>query len=140
MSQPVNLYRPDVDLSTVDNLVSGTLAQMKVVAVEIPEGTETLLRGNPLTSTDGVTFRPIAANTDAIMGILLNDVDATNEYELGSAAVAFGGEFNQRKIEEVLDRELTPLQVNNARMNQLFIAPMNPAPTVDGSEEPGGGW
>jgi len=135
----VNLYRPDVDGSTVDNLVSGTLIPLKLLDVTLADGSGIVKRGTPLTSTNGVTYMPISGSSEEIKCILFNDVDVANEFERGSAAAAFSGEFNQNVIEEVMGAGLTPLQLADAKDKQIFVRPQNPAPTIDGSEALGGG-
>jgi len=119
-----NLYKPNVNTSTVDDLISGTLVTAKVVPVTVT-GTGIVKRGTLLSSEDGETYEADAEN---IQCVLLADVNADDpDSNVGPAA--FGGEFNQIKIEEVMGEELTPLAVHNARIgSRIFIAPMNPAP------------
>lgn len=122
-----NLYSKNVDRSTVDNLISGTLVPCKVVAAELALGTGVVPRGTLLTSSDGETFSPYTA-TDEIHGVLMLDIDAADEDEVIGAPVAFSGEFNQNVIEEVGGVDLTPLAIFKARARQIYIAPMEPAP------------
>jgi hypothetical protein len=132
-----NLFKPNVNESVVDNLISGTLAQAKVEQVTIT-GTGIVKRGTLLYSGDGETFAEwnpsgtveIAEDVEVpqeIQAVLLADVDATDENSnIGPAA--FGGEFNQNKIEEVMGITLEAAVILAARAKQIFIAPMNPAP------------
>jgi hypothetical protein len=121
-----NLFQPNVDTSVVDNLVSGTLIPSKLVEVRVG-GTGIVKRGTLLSSEDGVTYTADAENPQCVLWL---DANADDEHESVSPA-AFGGEFNQNYIEEVMDVELTPATILEARMGpSLFIAPMNPAPEV----------
>lgn len=122
-----NLYTPNVDRSTVDNLISGTLIPCKVIPAQLELGTEVVPRGTLLTSSDGETYAPYTG-TDEIHGVLLLDVDATDADECLGAPVAFCGEFNQNVIEEVGGLQLTPLAIAKARARQIYIAPMELAP------------
>lgn len=119
-----NLFNPNVDASTVDDLVSGTLVTAKVVPVTVT-GTGIVKRGTLLSSSDGESF---AADANDIQCVLLQDVDADDpDSNIGPAA--FGGEFNQNKIEAVMGVDLTPEAIHKARIGaRIFIAPMNPAP------------
>jgi hypothetical protein len=117
-----NLYKPNVDTSVVDNLISGTLAQAKVLPVKVT-GSGIVKRGTLLSSEDGVEY---AADAENIQAILLLDVNTAEPDAEGPAA--FGGEFNQNKIEEVMGATLTDEAIHEARGRQIFIAPMNPAP------------
>ena len=118
-----NLFKPNVDTTVVDNLISGTLAQAKVLPVKVT-GSGIVKRGTLLASTDGVEF---SANATNIQAILLLDVD-TDDPDGDEGPAAFGGEFNQNKIEEVMGVTLTDVAIHQARGRQIFIAPMNPAP------------
>jgi hypothetical protein len=132
-----NLFNPNANESVVDNLISGTLAQAKVEPVTIT-GTGIVKRGTLLYSEDGETFAAwnpagtveIAADVEVpqeIQAVLLADVDAEDE-DSNIGPAAFGGEFNQNKIEEVMDITLDAAAILKARAKQIFIAPMNPAP------------
>jgi hypothetical protein len=106
-----NLFKPNVDTSVVDNLISGTLVTAKVVPVTVT-GTGIVKRGTLLSSSDGENFAADADDPDSNVG-----------------PAAFGGEFNQNKIEDVMSVTLTPLAIHKARIGaRIFIAPMNPAP------------
>jgi hypothetical protein len=118
-----NLFKPNVDTSVVDNLISGTLAQAKVLPVKVA-GTGIVKRGTLLSSTNGVDY---GASATDIQAILLLDVNA-NDPDSNVGPAAFGGEFNQNKIEEVMGVTLTDVAIHQARGRQIFIAPMNPAP------------
>jgi hypothetical protein len=132
-----NLFKPNANESIVDNLISGTLAQAKVEPVAVT-GTGIVKRGTLLYSEDGETFAAwdpdgkteIAADVEVpqeIQAVLLADVDAQDpDSNIGPAA--FGGEFNQNKIEEVMGIALDAAAILAARAKQIFIAPMNPAP------------
>jgi hypothetical protein len=118
-----NLFKPNVDTSVVDNLISGTLAQAKVIPVKVT-GTGIVKRGTLLSSDDGISYEADAEN---IQAVLLLDVNAADP-DSNEGPAAFGGEFNQRKIEEVMGVTLTDVAIHEARGRQIFIAPMNPAP------------
>ena len=122
-----NLFSSNVDLSKVDNLVSGTLIPSKVWAVPVA-GTGIVKRGTLLTRDAGDTeYRPYKVG-DVIRAILLLDFDADDADET-DGAVAFGGEFNQKKIEEVMGITIDPEAILDAAEDKnIFIAPMNPAP------------
>ena len=122
-----NLFSPNVDLSKVDNLVSGTLVPSKVWPVTVT-GTGIVKRGTLLTRDSGETmYRPYEAG-DVIKAILLLDVDADDPDE-SEGPVAFSGEFNQNKIEEVMDITLDPEAILDAAEDkEIYIAPMNKAP------------
>ena len=124
-----NLYKPNVDTSTVDDLISGTLVTAKVVSVTVT-GTGIVKRGTLLWSEDGETFEaydPADEDMD-IQCVLLQDVDA-DDSDSNVGATAFGGEFNQNKIEDVMGEDISPVAIHKARLGaRIFIAPMNPAP------------
>jgi hypothetical protein len=122
-----NLFSPNVDLSKVDNLVSGTLIPSKVWPVTIT-GTGIVKRGTLLTRESGETeYRPYEEG-DVIRAVLLLDVD-TDDPDESEGAAAFGGEFNQSKIEEVMGITIDPEAILDAAEDKnIFIAPMNPAP------------
>jgi hypothetical protein len=120
----LNLYQKNIDESTVDNLVSGTLAQEKIIPVTVA-GTGIVKRGTLLKSADGVSY--VADTTSAARCVLLLDADASDPDEAVKPA-AFGGEFNQNKIEEAMETTIPVLTVADLRAKQIFIAPMNPAP------------
>jgi hypothetical protein len=122
-----NLFKPNVDTSVVDNLISGTLAQAKVLPVTVT-GTGVVKRGTLLYSADGKNFKAFdPAVVEEIQAVLLADVNAADaDSNVGPAA--FGGEFNQKKIEEVMEIDLSAAAIHAARTKQIFIAPMNPAP------------
>ena len=121
-----NLYKPDVDESVVDNLISGTLVTAKVIPVKVT-GNGIVKRGTLLSSANGVDY---AADEEDIQAVLLLDVNASDpDSNVGPAA--FGGEFNQNRIEEVMGVTLTASAIHKARIGaRIFIAPMNPAPEV----------
>jgi hypothetical protein len=137
-----NLFKPNVNESVVDNLISGTLAQAKVESVTIT-GTGIVKRGTLLYSADGETFaawdpdgtveiateggEDSVRSPQEIQAVLLADVDAEDE-DSNVGPAAFGGEFNQNKIEEVMGITLSATAILAARAKQIFIAPMNPAP------------
>jgi hypothetical protein len=136
-----NLFKPNVNESIVDNLISGTLAQAKVEPVTIT-GTGIVKRGTLLYSEDGETFTAwdpdgmVEIETEGedtvkfpheIQAVLLADVDAEDE-DSNVGPAAFGGEFNQNKIEEVMGITLGAAAILAARAKQIFIAPMNLAP------------
>jgi hypothetical protein len=112
-----NLYNPEVSQSKVDDLYNGTLVPRLTRPVKV-SGTGVIKRGTPLTSTDGETF---TASGTAIIGILLHDVDMTEEYEAENAVLGITGEFNRNKIEEALDDELTPAAIMSAWGKQIHI-------------------
>jgi len=112
-----NLFNPEVAQSKVDDLYNGTLVPRLTRPVKL-SGTGIIKRGTPLTSTDGVTF---TVSSTAIMGILLYDIDMTEEYEAENAVLAITGEFNRNKIEEALDDELTPAAIMSAWGRQIHI-------------------
>ena len=119
-----NLFSSNVDTSVVDDLISGTLVTSKVVGVKVT-GTGIVKRGTLLSSDDGENF---SANAEEIECVLLEDVDA-DDPDSNEGAAAFGGEFNQNRIEDVMGVELSPLAIHKARIGpRIFIAPMNPAP------------
>jgi len=128
----INLYRPNIDESTVDNLISGTRIPTKHIAHEL-EGTGVVKRGTPLTTADGEVFTPSATD---IRAILMNDVDTSIPEESMEVAVYRNGEYNQNVIEAALQEagllaagtNLDPLEIENARAFQIFIAPQHPAP------------
>ena len=124
------MFKNDVDTSVVDNLISGTLAQAKVIPVTVAGG-GVVKRGTLLFSEDGeefVKYDPVADDPEhEIQAVLLADVNADDsDSNIGPAA--FGGEFNQNVIETVMDFTLSAAAINLARAKQIFIAPMNPAP------------
>jgi hypothetical protein len=130
-----NLFSSNVDLSKVDDLVSGTLVPSKVLPVTVT-GTGIVKRGTLLYSEDGETFVAFEGRdadpdnditADEIQAVLLLDVDA-DDTDSNVGPAAFSGEFNQNVIEKVMEMTLTPIAVHNARAKQLYIAPMNPAP------------
>ena len=122
-----NLFSPNVDLSKVDNLVSGTLIPSKVWPVTVT-GTGIVKRGTLLTRDSGETAYKPYENGDKIRAILLLDVD-TDDPDENEGPVAFGGEFNQNKIEEVMGITLDPEAILDAAEDkEIYIAPMNPAP------------
>jgi hypothetical protein len=122
-----NLFSPNVDLSKIDDLVSGTLVPSKVWPIEIT-GTGIVKRGTLLTRDAGETsYKPYAAGKK-IRAVLLMDVDADDADENVGAA-AFSGEFNQKRIEEVMGINLGPEAILDAAEDkEIYIAPMNPAP------------
>jgi hypothetical protein len=85
-------------------------------------------RGTLLARDSGETdYRPYE-DGDTIRAVLLLDVDADDPDETEGPA-AFCGEFNQRRIEEVMGITLDPEAVLDAAEDKkIFIAPMNPAP------------
>jgi hypothetical protein len=130
-----NLYNPEISQSTVDDLYNGTLIPRKTRPVTV-SGTGILKRGLPLTSEDGITFTAFfpgqgpgtveegtlaLALNNGILGILLFDVDADDEEEAGNAVLGISGEFNQNKIEEVLDDELDPADIMQAWGKNIHI-------------------
>jgi len=124
-----NLFSPNVDLSKVDNLVSGTLVPSKVWAVEIT-GSGIIKRGTLLTREEGeASYKKYTAEEgEKIRAILLADFDADDTDET-EGVVAFGGEFNQNKIEEVMGITIAPEAILDAAEDkEIYIAPMNPAP------------
>ena len=122
-----NYYSANVDLSTVDNLVSGTLIPSKVWPVEIT-GTGIVKRGTLLTRDTGDTQYRKYTNGDVIRAVLLADVDADDPDEK-EGPVAFGGEFNQLKIEEVMGITIDPEAILDAAEDkEIYIAEMNPDP------------
>ena len=124
-----NLYSPNVDLSKVDNLVSGTLIPSKVWGVPVT-GAGIVKRGTLLTRDSGeAEYRPYTnGDTCPIRAVLLLDLDADDPDE-NEGTVAFGGEFNQNKIEEVMGITLDPEAILDAAEDkEIYIAPMNPAP------------
>ena len=112
-----NLFNPEVAQSKVDDLYNGTLIPRPTRPVKVT-GTGVIKRGSPLTSSDGVTF---TVSGTGIIGILLNDVDTSEEYEAENAVIGIGGEFNRNKIEEALDDTLTPAAVMSAWGRQIHI-------------------
>jgi len=122
-----NLYSSDVDLSKVDNLVSGTLVPSKVWPVTVT-GTGTVKRGTLLTRNAGETSYRAYTSGAKIRAVLLLDVD-TDDPDENEGPVAFGGEFNQNKIEEVMGITLSLEAILDAAEDkEIYIAPMNPAP------------
>jgi hypothetical protein len=122
-----NLFSPNVDLSKVDNLVSGTLIPSKIWPVEIT-GTGIVKRGTLLTRDSGDTQYRKYTNGDNIRAVLLWDVDTDDPDETEGPA-AFGGEFNLNKIEEVMGITLDPEAILDAAEDkEIYIAPMNPTP------------
>jgi hypothetical protein len=123
----MNLFSPNVDLSKVDNLVSGTLVTSKVWPVTIT-GTGIVKRGTLLTREAGETSYKKYENGDTIRAILLMDFNADDTDETEGVA-AFGGEFNQNKIQEVMGITLDSEAILDAAEDkEIYIAPMNPAP------------
>jgi len=126
-----NLFSPNVDLSKVDNLVSGTLVPSKVWSVEVT-GSGIIKRGTLLTRDEGeASYKAYTADEgEKIRAILLLDFDADDTDET-EGVVAFSGEFNQNKIEEVMGITLDPEAILDAAEDkEIYIAPMNPAPEV----------
>ena len=126
-----NLFKPNVDESVVDNLITGTLVPEKVIEVKV-SGTGVVKRGTLLTSADGVSFHKSdlgATTPEEIHAVLLLDADASDTNECIKPA-AFGGEFNQNVIDAVMEDETPALSIHKARARQIFIAPANPAPDV----------
>ena len=122
-----NLFSSNVDLSKVDNLVSGTLNPSKVWAVAVT-GTGIVKRGTLLTRNTGETSYRAYTSGAKIRAVLLLDVD-TDDPDESEGAVAFGGEFNQNKIEEVMGITLSLEAILDAAEDkEIYIAPMNPAP------------
>ena len=122
-----NLFSPNVDLSKVDNLVSGTLIPSKVWPVTVT-GTGIVKRGTLLTRGASETSYRTCTASDPIRAILLLDVD-TDDPDENEGPAAFGGEFNQNKIEEVMGITIAPVAILNAAEDkEIYIAPMNPAP------------
>jgi len=122
-----NLFSPDVDLSKVDNLVSGTLIPSKVWPVTVT-GSGVIKRGTLLTRSAGETSYKKYTDGDKIRAVLLLDVDVDDPDE-NEGVVAFGGEFNQNKIEEVMEITIAPEAILDAAEDkEIYIAPMNPAP------------
>jgi hypothetical protein len=132
-----NLYNPQISQSEVDDLYNGTLIPRKVRPVTVA-GTGIIKRGTPLTSEDGATFVKFTpgqgpgtgtveddvvslALNHGILGILLFDVDADDEDEAGGAVLGISGEFNQKKIEEVLGDELDPADIMEAWGRNIHI-------------------
>lgn len=121
-----NLYTPNVDLTSVDNLVSGTLVPCKVVTGELAEAAGVSQRGTLLTVNDDSLY--VKAKTgDDIDGVLLLDIDAADEDERIGAPIACSGEFNQNRIEEIMGGDIAVKAVISARKRQIYIAPMNAA-------------
>ena len=118
-----NLFKPNVDTSVVDNLISGTLVPSKVVPVTVT-GKGIVKRGTLLSSSDGENF---ASDAEDIQCVLLQDINA-DDPDSNVGAAAFSGEFNQNKIEKVMGVTLNTLAIHKARIGGIFIAPMNPAP------------
>jgi len=122
-----NLFSPDVAQSNVDNLVSGTLVPSKVWPVTVT-GTGIVKRGTLLTRSAGETSYRAYEDGDKIRAVLLLDVD-TDDPDENEGVVAFGGEFNQNKIEEVMEITISPEAILDAAEDkEIYIAPMNPAP------------
>jgi len=112
-----NLFNPEIDQSVVDDLYNGTLIFRKTRPVKV-EGTDILKRGSPLTSADGVTYTVSGMN---ILGILLFDIDTSEEYEAENGVLGLTGEFNQNKVEEALGSALDPREVQSALGRQIHI-------------------
>jgi hypothetical protein len=132
----VNLYSPDVATSVVDNLISGTLVPCKVWPKNLAitdTAITALKRGTVLGSNNGVNYDDVditAAPTGNLRyAILANDVDVTDP-NLGAVAVYMSGEFNQNRIEEAMGADMNPALVNLMSAQQLYVAPMSPAPEV----------
>ena len=123
-----NLYSANVDQSSVDNLISGTLVPCKVIPVTLAQGTDIVPRGTLLASDDGTTYSKHTAGSK-VAAVLMLDVDTSDPDELAAPA-AFSGEFNQKKIEKVMGADLSPGDIAEARARQIYIAPMDPAPGV----------
>jgi len=122
-----NLFSPNVNVSKVDNLVSGTLVPSKVWPVTVT-GTGIVKRGTLLTRDDGETEYRAYEDGDVIKAVLLLDVD-TDDPDENVGPAAFSGEFNQNKIEEVMDLDLDQGALYDAAEDKkIYIAPMNPAP------------
>ena len=122
-----NLFSPNVDLSKVDNLVSGTLVPSKVWPVTVT-GTGIVKRGTLLTREAGETTYKPYEDGNVIKAVLLLDVDTDDPDETEGPA-AFSGEFNQNRIEEVMDITIDPEAILDAAEDkEIYIAPMNPAP------------
>jgi hypothetical protein len=131
---PRNLFNDQIDVSQVDDLISGTLIPAKVINGTLnPTGDGIVKRGTLLTTADGVTYdvwEP-GAGTDPnpdIDAILLLDIDSDDADEAIGAPIAYQGEFNQNKIEEVMELTLDALTIHKARKQVMFIAPMQRAP------------
>jgi hypothetical protein len=122
-----NLFSSNVDVSKVDDLVSGTLVTSKVWPVTVT-GTGIVKRGTLLTRDSGVTeYRPYE-DGDTIKAVLLLDVD-TDDPDEKEGPAAFCGEFNQNRIEKVMDITLDEAAILDAAEDkEIYIARMNPAP------------
>jgi len=122
-----NLFSPNVDLSTVDDLVSGTLVPSKVWPVTVT-GDGIVKRGTLLTRSAGETTYREYENGDKIRAVLLLDVD-TDDPDESEGPVAFGGEFNQNRIQTVMGITIDPEAILDAAEDkEIYIAPMNPTP------------
>jgi len=123
---PINLFAPDVDQSTVDNLCSGTLIPDKRIPHLIGVTPGTLVRrGTTLKTDDGISYEP---SIEDIACILFRDVESADPVEYNGVAVYTIGEFNQNVIEEVMGAPIDPLELEKARSRLIYIAPMYPAP------------
>jgi len=116
-----NLFNPQVNQSTVDDLYNGTLIPRKTRPVAV-SGTGIIKRGTPLVSADGETFTVWEAG-EIIRGILLYDIDTTETEEAQNAVLGTSGEFNQNKIEEALGDELDPEAIMEAWGRFIIIEP-----------------
>jgi hypothetical protein len=128
-----NLYHPRISQSEVDDLYNGTLIPRKFRPVAL-SGTGTIKRGTPLTSDDGETYTVWEKGKD-IIGILVLDIDTSETEEAENAPLGYSGEFNRRKIEEVLESELDPLAVmqtarDNIHIEYSYAYPHAPVPEL----------
>jgi len=136
-----NLFHPEIAQSETDDLYNGTLIPRLTRPVSL-SGEGTIKRGTPLVSEDGETFTvfgPVETEVDGdtvttyppIRGILLFDVDTTEEEEAENACMGISGEFNQNKIEEALGEELDAKAVMEAWGRNIVIEASKTYPAVD---------
>ena len=122
-----NLFSPNVNVSTVDDLISGTLVTSKVWPVTVT-GDGVVKRGTLLTRDAGETTYREYEDGDKIRAVLLLDVD-TDDPDESVGPAAFGGEFNQNRIQTVMGITIDPEAILDAAEDKrIFIAPMNRAP------------
>jgi len=136
-----NLFHPEIAQSETDDLYNGTMIPRKTRPVAL-SGEGVIKRGTPLVSDDGVTFSafaPIEEEVDGetvttfplIRGILLFDVDTSEEEEAENACLGISGEFNQNKIEEALGEELDAKAVMEAWGRNIHIEASKTYPAVE---------
>jgi hypothetical protein len=124
-----NLFHPEIAQSETDDLYNGTIIPRLTRPVKL-SGTGVIKRGTPLTSADGETFT-VWEESEPIIGILLFDIDTSETEEAENAVLGISGEFNQNKINEALDDELTAASIMGAWGRNIVIEASKKYPPVE---------